>query len=713
MKTAKQYEGLDTFKIIAALLVISIHTSPLSSFSANGDFLLTRVVARVAVPFFLMVTGFFILPQYMFEKKHDILPLMRFLKKATLLYALAILIYLPLNIYAGHFRGLDPWGIFRMVLFDGTFYHLWYLPASILGVLVVYLLSRIFSFKIILGITLGLYGIGLMGDSYFHLISNFPVLSAIYNAMFHIFSYTRNGLFYAPIFLTMGAWFRHSEGTLKINISTEGFALSIIFMSIEGFVLRQLGWQRHDSMYIALIPCMYFLFQIVLSWHHKVSPLLRVTSTWIYLIHPLMIVVVRGVAKVTDLSDLLVRNSLIQYLAVSSLSIIFALLIASLYKHKKKEVFQKGRAWIELDGAALSHNVEIMRSKLPPGCQLMPAVKANAYGHGATLIASELNQLGVNSFCVATVDEGVQLRKDGITGEILILGYTHPHCFLLLLQYHLTQTVLDLPYAQILNQFGKKLRVHVKIDTGMHRLGARSEKIEEIIRIFHCPHLKIEGIFTHLSIADAQSKLGKDFTLTQASAFYNVIKQLDQQGIRCPKRHIVSSYGLFNYPDLAENYVRVGIALYGMLSTRADTEYYNIALKPVLAIKARIACVKDLFQGESAGYGLQFIASKDTKIAIVTIGYGDGIPRSLSFGVGSVLVQGYKAPIIGRICMDQMLIDITDIADTIDVKSGDIAVIIGNSGDLTITACDIAEQTGTIANEILSCLGQRLERKMI
>lgn len=165
-----------------------------------------------------------------------------------------------------------------------------------------------------------------------------------------------------------------------------------------------------------------------------------------------------------------------------------------------------------------------------------------------------------------------------------------------------------------------------------------------------------------------------------------------------------------HYPELAENYARVGIALYGILSTRADTERCGISLEPVLSIKARIALVKDLFSGEAAGYGLQFVAPQDTRIAVVAIGYGDGIPRSLSCGVGSVLVHGIKAPIIGRICMDQMLVDISNIPN---VKSGDIAVIIGQSGNERITACDLAEQDGTISNEILSRLGERLERQII
>jgi serine/alanine racemase len=270
--------------------------------------------------------------------------------------------------------------------------------------------------------------------------------------------------------------------------------------------------------------------------------------------------------------------------------------------------------------------------------------------------------------------------------------------------------VLDFSYAKVLDQYGKNISVHIKIDTGMHRLGERSEKTEEIIRIFECRNLNIEGIFTHLCAADENSAESMAFTHAQAKVFYDVVAELHQRGFTCRKKHIVNSDGLLYYPELAENYARVGIALYGMLSTRAGTERCGISLEPVLSIKARIALVKDLFQGEAAGYGLQSATPQDSRIAVVAIGYGDSIPRSLSCGVGSVLIQGIKAPIVGRICMDQMLVDISNVPN---VKSGDIAVIIGQSGNEKITACDLSEQAGTIANEILSRLGERIERLLI
>lgn len=372
--------------------------------------------------------------------------------------------------------------------------------------------------------------------------------------------------------------------------------------------------------------------------------------------------------------------------------------------------FSCGRAWIELDGAALRYNVSSLTAELPEHCELMPAVKAEAYGHGAVLISRELNQIGIHAFCVAAVAEGVQLRKKKIKGEILVLGYTHPQDFHLLSQYHLTQTVVDYPYACLLNAYGKPLAVHIGIDTGMHRLGERWENMEQIYEIFEMENLRIKGMFTHLSADDTMSPEDQEFTNAQIRDFYEVVDKLKEQGYPCPKLHLQASYGIVNYPDTAEDYARVGIALYGVLSTREDTEVCRIPLKPVLSLKVRVASVRSVYPGEAVGYGRQFIADHEMKIATLAIGYADGLPRTLSNGVGEVLVKGYRAPIIGRICMDQTMIDVSDIPD---VQAGDIAVIIGTSGEEEITACDIAEQTGTITNEVLSRLGSRLERMWV
>lgn len=378
--------------------------------------------------------------------------------------------------------------------------------------------------------------------------------------------------------------------------------------------------------------------------------------------------------------------------------------------NKTEPIFCRSRAWIELDREALRHNVEELQKLLPNGCELMPAVKANAYGHGAVLISRELNRLGIKAFCVATVSEGIELRENGIVGEILVLGYTHPMQFPLLKRYDLTQTVIDLPYAEILNKYGQKVKVHIAVDTGMHRLGEPCKNIENICKIFRLPNLKIEGIYTHLCADDTDLPKDRAFTLEQGQAFYNMISQLKERGFGYPKAHLLASYGLINYSELGGDYARIGIALYGVLSTQADKGRCSLSLRPVLSVKTRVTALKTLRKGETAGYGLQFVADCDTKIAVLAIGYADGIPRSLSCGIGNVLIKGSKAPIIGRICMDQMLVDISHIPN---VKSGDIAVIIGQSGDKKITACDLAEQTETISNEILSRLGERLERQMI
>ncbi len=377
-----------------------------------------------------------------------------------------------------------------------------------------------------------------------------------------------------------------------------------------------------------------------------------------------------------------------------------------MYKFQKEHL-KSERAWIELDMKNLRHNANALQKLLTPNCLLMPAIKANAYGHGAVLIAKELVRLGIRSFCVASVSEGIELRRNGICGELLILGYTPPEQAALLHKYHLTQTVVDSTYAKILNEYGIKLKVHIKVDTGMHRLGERSEHIEEISSIFYCKNLTVTGIFSHLCTAESVTKADRNYTITQAERFQDTVALLQKRGCSCGKVHLLASYGLMNYPQFAGDYARIGIALYGVLSTREDLTMCPVELKPVLSVKARIAVIKELYAGEGAGYGLQYTADTDRRIAVVSIGYADGIPRALSCGGGSVLVHGCKAPIIGRICMDQMLIDVTGIPD---VKSGDSVVLIGKSGSCEITAYDLAEQCGTITNELLSRLGSRLNR---
>lgn len=372
-------------------------------------------------------------------------------------------------------------------------------------------------------------------------------------------------------------------------------------------------------------------------------------------------------------------------------------------------MFQKGRAWIEIHEQNLIDNISLFQSVLPDDCELMPAIKANAYGHGLILVAQILQKAGICNFCVASAAEGIELRKAGICGQILVLSYTHPQYFYELYKYDLTQTIIDLSYAQMLNNFGFPISAHVGIDTGMRRLGERSENIKNILNMWTFNNLKITGIFSHFCVSDGNSMQEREFTNMQVEKFKEIISILHQNGIFNFKAHIQSSYGVLNYPNLNFDYARLGIALYGVLSSAADTTLVSLPLKPVLSLKARIQTVKELYPGEAIGYGLTYTADKKQTIASVSIGYADGIPRCLS-NKGSAIVNGHLTPMVGRICMDQLFLNVSDIPF---VKAGDEAVFIGKSGDYEILASDIADSTNTIANEILSQLGPRLERIIV
>lgn len=751
MKTQKYYGWLDRFRLAAALLVITIHTSPLASLSQDADFFLTRVLARVAVPFFFMATGQFTLgPLFCSERAVTVCPphlpagsaqyvLKRCLLKLCALYGISVLLYLPLGIYAGHYRGISFAEVLKMVLFDGTFYHLWYFPACILGVLLVSLSGRFFSLPTATALSALLYVIGLLGDSYFGLADQVPFLHTAYQGMFRIFSYTRNGIFLAPLFLLLGVWAGklYPAGGCPASILQQGMArqpsaftagmilaLSFAAMTAEAFLLHLFGLQRHDSMYIFLVPAVFALYLLLLSLPKVPSrKALRTAALWIYILHPAFIVVVRGAAKVLHLTALLVENSLLHYLAVALLSAAAGFLLTCLQERLLKSGAVKAvlsrhaathpassaahRAWIELDPDALIYNVRYLQSLLPEGCRMMPAVKANAYGHGAIPIAEELNRLEIRSFCVACASEGIELRKAGIKGEILILGYTPPEQLPLLQKYRLSQTIVDYAYAEILGQSRLRLHVHIAVDTGMHRVGIRCEDVEQIAAVYGFRNLTVDGIYTHLSACDSGSSESRSFTESQIAAFYRVTEALKAEGCPCRGAHLLSSYGILNYPEAAEDYVRPGIALYGLLSS--DEDSLLSPLRPVLSLKARVVSVRTLHEGESAGYGLAFTAKCDMKLAVLSIGYADGLPRALSCGNGRVLIHGYSAPILGRICMDQTLVDVSAVPDG-EITQGDTAVLIGRSGTQEITAGELADCCGTITNEILSRLGTRLER---
>jgi len=717
MRNSKEYGGLDYFRIIAAALVVAIHTSPLSVISENADFILCRIACRVAVPFFFMVSGYFLYAEQCKMKNK----VNRFAKKTAALYAIAIFLYLPINIYNGYFNAKPLLAnIFKDLFFDGTLYHLWYLPAAIMGAYLALILFLAGNDVLALSISSGLYLIGLFGDSYYGISARLGHVSKFYDIIFCFSDYTRNGLFFAPIFLVLGGMISRQKKIYSLVYLIDGLILSFCLMVAEGITLHTLRLQRHDSMYLMLLPTMYCLFQILLRLNIKAKPVFRTLSMIIYIIHPFIIVLLRRIAKFLHLEGLLLNNSIIYYLSVLTISVAVASVYVNLpkfmmlgrHKHispnpKKNLINKTDRAWIQIDLAALEHNVKVLQNALPKKCAIMAIVKANAYGHGDYIIASHLNKLGIDAFGVATIDEGINLRKHGIKGDILILGYTNPERINELHRYRLMQTVIDYDYAKTLNKSKKPVQVHLKIDTGMHRIGLHANETDEIEKLFSFSKLDIRGIFTHLCVADSLSDDDIKYTNMQINSFFNLIDQLKKKGIAVPKIHFQSSYGMLNYPDLCGDYVRIGIALYGTLSSPKDRTRQDLDLHPVLSLKARIAMLQKIAQGESVGYGREFIAKRDSTLAVLPIGYADGLPRNLSCENGGVLICGHYAPIVGRICMDQLLVDVTDIPD---VKAGDIATLIGKDGDYEITAADIAYHSGTITNELLSRLGTRLDR---
>ncbi len=371
------------------------------------------------------------------------------------------------------------------------------------------------------------------------------------------------------------------------------------------------------------------------------------------------------------------------------------------------------RAWLEINLANLEYNVKTLTKAMPPKCRLMAVVKADGYGHGAFKVSAHLNKIGVNAFAVATIDEGIKLRKYGIRGEILILGYTNVCRAAELKKYDLTQTLIDFDYAEALNKQGAAIKSHLKVDTGMHRLGIDSKDVNNIQKIFAMKNLKICGIYTHLCCAESLDPDDIAFTRKQIDAFYSLINPLIEtwkaRGMSIPKIHIQSSYGLLNYPDLVCDYVRAGIALYGVPSSPNVKTKLNLPLRPVLSLKTRIILIRSVCPGESVGYDRAFRAERESRIAILPVGYGDGFPRNLSCQNGKALINGRYAPIIGRICMDQMAVDITDIENA---SLGDMATLISADEDADwnagLQAPAVAERSHSISNELLCRLGKRL-----
>jgi len=361
--------------------------------------------------------------------------------------------------------------------------------------------------------------------------------------------------------------------------------------------------------------------------------------------------------------------------------------------------------WAEINLANLEYNLNQVRIRLNPGTKVMVTVKADAYGHGLIPVARRLVSAKVDFLGVASIDEGIKLRQAKIEIPILILGLILKKDLEPVFKYRLRPTVCDLELAAALNQraaaLGLRQAVHIKVDTGMGRVGVLHEDAILLIRkIQRLPNINIEGLFTHFAFAD----MNQAFTRYQILLFNRLIQRLQELGLDIPLKHAANSMGVLDYKEGHFNMVRPGLVIYGL----HPKEDLGIPLKPVLSLKTRIVFIRSLPKGYGISYGHAYVTQKATKIAILPIGYGDGYPRNLS-NLASVLIKGRRFKICGRICMDQMMVDLGNLA----VKPGEEVVLIGRQAKFKITAEELAVLAGTIPYEIVCGLGSRIPRLYI
>ncbi|MCH3972348.1 MAG: alanine racemase [Oscillospiraceae bacterium] len=372
------------------------------------------------------------------------------------------------------------------------------------------------------------------------------------------------------------------------------------------------------------------------------------------------------------------------------------------------------RTWAEIDLDAAAHNYQAIRGALHPGVKMCCVVKADAYGHGAEQLAHLYERLGAQWLAVSNLEEAIQIRACGVGLPILILGYTPPTEAKRLSELKIAQAILSQKYAEELNaqaqRAGVRVLAHIKLDTGMSRIGfvyqdpQRDVKsLEQIAQVCALPGLLPQGIFTHFAVADEGAD-GEAFTRRQYACFTDGIQKLQEKGIQFRIRHCDNSAGLMDYPEFQLDMCRPGVILYGMMpSGKMRTK---LDLQRVMRLKSVVSLVKTLPAGTPLSYGCTYRTQRETKVATVPVGYADGYPRMLS-GKVDVLIRGKRARSLGRICMDQMMVDVTDIPD---VQEEDIVTLIGTDGDETVTADELAGLIGTINYEITCDISKRVPR---
>lgn len=364
------------------------------------------------------------------------------------------------------------------------------------------------------------------------------------------------------------------------------------------------------------------------------------------------------------------------------------------------------RVYSLIDLSVIRNNISQIINNIPKGTYLMPVVKADAYGHGALEVAKAISDLSLG-FCVATIEEAMELRNGGVEKPILILGTLSSHCFEEAVLNDISVNIYTLEMAKKLSdvceKYKRKARIHISVDTGMNRIGlaCNQKGIEEALLIASCKNLITEGIFSHYATADEEDKTT---ALIQRDKFSDFYKKLSESGLSFDYLHICNSAAICDLNDKSYSAVRPGIIIYGLYPS--DEVSKKLSLKPALELKTHISYIKEVEAGEGISYGHSYIAKEKRIIATIPVGYADGYPRALS-NKGRVIIKGKYAPIVGRVCMDQFMVDISDIPG---VKPEDTVTLIGTDGDAQVSADEIAKLCGTINYEIVCGIGKRVPR---
>ncbi|MBU7007974.1 alanine racemase [Phosphitispora fastidiosa] len=366
-------------------------------------------------------------------------------------------------------------------------------------------------------------------------------------------------------------------------------------------------------------------------------------------------------------------------------------------------------AWVEVDLSAIAHNMKELRRTVASDARIMAVVKANAYGHGAVPVSKTVLENGADYLGVAILDEARELREAGISAPILILGYTPVEQAEEAVSLGVAQTVYSREGAEAISQaavkLGKKAKIHIKVDTGMGRLGfpaGESSSVDEIIKAATLPGIAPEGILTHFSVADTADK---EYTYRQYAQFCKVISRLRNEGFPEVIKHAANSAAIIDLPGVHLDMVRAGISVYGLYPS-PEVQKESVDLKPALSFKARAAHVKTVPADTSISYGRTFVTRDEIRAATIPVGYADGYSRLFS-NKAYVLARGVRVPVIGTVCMDQFIIDISEVPE---VRAGDVVTLIGREGEQSVTADELADLIGTINYEIVCMISNRVPR---